>query len=88
MKENGNETYKTKLHFEVSNKIVPICQIQNNKEKPSEKWLYSLTLIIVCRLDELCRLDKKLSRQKKPGKNVVYTQKAAFRNRHNHAITS
>jgi hypothetical protein len=43
---------------------------------------------IYCRLDELCRLDKKLSRLKKPAQNAVYIQKAALRIRHNHAITS
>jgi hypothetical protein len=49
---------------------------------------YLLTLTISCRLDELFRLDKKLSRLKKPGQNDVYTQKAAFRIRHNHEIAS
>jgi hypothetical protein len=61
----------------------------NKKQKENkEKWLYLLTLIICCRRDGLCRLDKKLSRLKKPGQNDVYTQKAAFRIRHNHEITS
>ena len=53
-----------------------------------EGAFYSLALIIGCRLDERSRLDKKLSRQKKPVQNDVCTQKVAFRIRHNHAITS
>jgi hypothetical protein len=44
-------------------------------------------LIICCQLDEQCHLDKKLFHPYRLWKSVVYTQKAAFRNRHNHEIT-